>query len=210
MLYRKEDYSSIPYHVMFPHFGMCLHDVNSAYAFIPLPRCGSSFLNKYFVSNYKWTPYNYNFVPEKKFFSIVRDPYKRWLSGLWSIADPLHDDIVNKPYDLLDDNSLKKLFDNPDCDNHHTMKQNLFYKNLNLNNITFFNFDDSKFIYNIQHFIKNVLLLDVKSMDDWHKSDEKTEIKKIVEKDKNNYNKLMNWLEDDYQFFTKLKFYEAN
>lgn len=210
MLYKKEDYDTIPYEVMFPHFGMCLRHQNVQYAYIPVPRCGSSFLHKFFINQHNWKPYNYKFISNQKFFAVVRDPYERWLSGLWSIANPWHDDIVNKPYNLLDDRSLAKLFDDPGCNNHHTMKQNLFYKNLNLNNITFFNFDDPKFIRNISHFIKNKLLLATNFTEKWHKSDEKTEIRRIVEKNKTNYNKLMTWLEDDYHFMSKLKFYEAN
>ena len=200
------------WHTMFPHFGMCFRHPSSDFAFIPVPRCGSSYLLKYLDENCGWTPYNYNSILEKQFFSIVRDPYKRWLSGLWAIADPdPNSDIVERAIDLHDKLAVQKMFDDPGLQNHHTMLQYLFFRDLDISKITFFNFDDPNFLKNIKHFFSNSLGLDVSDMPEWHKSDEKVEIKKIIEScSEDNLKKLKKWLDQDYKFLEQIKFYEAN
>lgn len=200
------------YQTMFPHFGMCMQNTNSNFAFIPIPRCGSSYLLKYLHDDCGWKPNNYHFILEKQFFSVVRDPYRRWLSGLWAIADPdPTSDIIVRPVDLYDRQAVEKMFDDPGLQNHHTMLQYLFFRDLDISKITFFNFDDPNFFTNIKHFFTNSLGLDVSTMTEWHSSDEKVEIKKIIESySEDNLNKLQNWLKQDYKFLEQIKFYEAN
>lgn len=207
-LYTDYNYKTIPYKVMFPHFGMCMRHEKSTHAFIPVPRCGSTYLLKHLAENLGWMPYNYNFFTDGKFFSVLRDPYERWLSGLWAIADPEAHDLDNKPVDLLSKESLDKMFDDPSLQNHHTTQQYVFFRHLDVSQITFFNFDDVKFMDNFQHFFHNELGIELDIKKDWHPSDEKTLIKQIVESDSNNLNKLQKWLEPDYEFVKSVKFYD--
>jgi hypothetical protein len=210
MLELGYDYSE-HYRTMFPHFGMVLTHKDSDYAYIPVPRCGSTLFLKYFTDHYNWVPYNYNLLKGKKFFTIVRDPYERYLSGLWAIADPdPNSDIVERAIDLTNEKELEKLYDDPGLQNHHTMLQYLFYENLDLNNITFFNFDDDNFVKHFTHFIENHLHLGVHPLDEWHSSDPKVEIKNIIEKDQHNFSKIQKWLEADYKFLSNIKYYESN
>lgn len=207
-LYYEEEYRTIPYHVMFPHFGMCMRHEKSSHAFIPVPRAGSSYINKHLSNDLGWMPYNYNWIKDGKFFSVLRDPYKRWLSGLWAIADPEATDLVNPPVNLLSEESVAKMCDDPCLQNHHTTQQHVFFRYLDTSKITFFNFDDEKFIDNLKHFFENELGIVFSPKDAWHKSDEKTLIKEIIERNSDNLNKIHAWLEPDYQFIRSIKFYE--
>lgn len=207
-LYTDDEYKTIPYKVMFPHFGMCMRGENLNHAFIPVPRCGSSYLLQHMSENLGWMPYNYNFIQDGRFFAVLRDPYQRWLSGLWAIADPEEPNYENKPVNLLDKESLDKMFDDLSLQNHHTTQQYVFFRNLDISKITFFNFDSINFMQNFQHFFYNEFGIEFKAKDKWHSSDEKTLIKEIIESNTNNLNKLQKWLQPDFDFVKSVKFYE--
>jgi hypothetical protein len=212
-----------PWLERFPSFGMILFHPTQLYSFIPIPRCGSQFFCHFLAEKHNWTGNhvdNYqNFCEalgrwkeeykrKPKYFTIVRDPLERYISGLWVLYDAKKQTIKDH---RMDKPQLDQLFLNPSLNDHHTINQYNFFYNIDMQDVVFFNFNDKDLGQKIQHFFKSKLNIKFYA-EEWinKDSEEKEVILKLLEDNPQYMEKIKTYLEDDYKFLSAIKYYEPN
>lgn len=184
---------------IFPNFGMCMTSEKSSHGYVPIPRCGSQYWLDFCANYLGYNPVHIrtllNNCDRKNFFVIVRDPYQRYLSALWATSKYLNEDI------------LSQIYENPSLDDHHNILQKDYLYRFDLSQIDFFTMDDTEFTRKIFYYLEKYCGYKSKRMSKWHSSVDKTEVKSLVESDAKVYNRIREYLHDDYTFIQSIKFY---
>lgn len=206
--YLKHDYTK-HWKDIFPDFGMCMTKLYDSHGYIPIPRCGSQYwlefcdkqlgykaehissVKGYYQTMLEWKP---NYAVDKQFFTILRDPYERYLSALFAI------------FKTMDESLLDLIRDNPSLDDHHLILQKDFFYGFDLNNITFFNMNDIDFDKKITTYVRKTFSLE-SFVSNWRYSDNKQFIRDLLERDPKLLNIVKEYLQDDYNFLATIKFY---
>ena len=206
----------------FPNFGMCMFHPKHDQAYIPIPRCGSQYLCNFLEKKYGWVgshvqilsnlneaygKWKKEYQKDLQYFSIVRDPLERYISALWVLYDP-NTQLLNEH--RLDRPQLDQFFQNPSCNDHHTINQYNFFYNVDTSKVTFFDFNDKNLGEKLAHFFaKQGIKFDSTN---WIKKDseEKEIILKLFDDNPDYLEKVKMYLEDDYKFLSTIKYYEPN
>jgi len=126
---------------------------DTKWAYIPIPKCASLFGMKYFIDGYKMTDqrdWSEDKTFDKNFIIFIRNPLKRWMSGLTEFL--FQEKFINNiEYNLEDDKVLRLLFLGCRFD-AHTTPQIYFLDHINITNAYFFDIDDPRFLSKLNYF----------------------------------------------------------
>lgn len=123
------------------------------WAYIPIAKCASIFGTMYFTEGYDLTEkqdWSSTSNKDKNFIIFLRDPIKRWLSG---VSEFIYQEqfAKNREIDLNNETILYLIFNGVRFD-IHTTPQIYFLEGLNLANCYFFDIDNPNFIKNLNFF----------------------------------------------------------
>lgn len=113
------------------------------YFYLNIPKNSSSFIKKC-LSSIDWVYGNINDYPDAKVIVALRDPIKRWVSGISEYLFMYHTDVIDNIADpfnygfmpmLGDKLGMSLLFGRMTFDDH-TERQSLFLKGIDLNKCT--------------------------------------------------------------------------
>ncbi len=208
----------------FPNFGMCMTDPENNAAFIPIPRCGSQFFCNWLINKHKWSgnhllayqtllktysQWKPEYAKIPKYFSIVREPYERYVSALWILWD--QDKKTINDHRLDSKSQMDHLFSDPCMKDHHTMNQYNFFYNVDLNQVAFFNYDDKDMGEKISHYFEKQL--NIKFLPElWtpRLSEDKQFLYEYLNTHPDYMANVKKYLETDYEFLSTIKYYEPN
>lgn len=208
----------------FPNFGMCMVDPKNQYAYIPIPRCGSQFFCNLLADKHKWTgnhalvhqnfiqtlsTWKKEYTAEAKYFTIIRDPFERYISALWCLYDLDSQTIKNHRMDSK--TQMDHLFSDPSLNDHHTINQYNFFYNINMDNIAFFDYNDKNMGEKISHYFEKYL--NIKFLpNQWISkiSEDKDDIIQFLDKNPVYMENIKQYLQEDYKFLSTIKYYEPN
>ena len=205
-------------------FGNCLHGPvgSSDYSnYIPIPKCGSTWMNNVLRQTLNWQRGNIYTDPGlgepgglglnfNRNLIVLRDPIERWLSGIAEYIYRYHDrDFTNN----LSKDTLDLIFDRIAFDDH-TEKQVYFCHGVHRYRSLFFHCD-STLIELFSHFLtSNGVDIDTSRIPPANQTsliDEKVIIKEtfrdIVENNKKYKDKLINYLKADFDLIDSVNFY---
>lgn len=136
--------------------GTCMTLYSSEYGYIPISKNASTYCKDFFSIGFNWTyNYRYEHFPKKKFVVCLRDPLKRWVTGVSEYFSQFHNTIDIGNSQILQLISERLVFD------EHTEPQVNFITNIDLSRLIFFRVDRN-LVDNLDRFVVNEL-----QMRDW-------------------------------------------
>lgn len=197
------------YNSNFPRVGLLSTNDSTDHAYLPIPRCASTFLLNHFNTNYNWDTVDYlnhlkmnpnNLLPNKTLLCVFREPFQRYLSGVWEYA--------NNYYELFKDQQfIDHLMSKFELDSHTKLQSEYidFFKNFN---IIYFRFDNM-LIHNIKHYLTYNTNLNYVANATINIGSPKTKVLEMINEFKLEKH-IREYLEPDYRLYKHIKFYEAN
>ena len=203
---------------VYPVKGLCMCSPDEKFAYIPITRCGSILLLEYFSSQYNWKLKNfYSLLDTTKFFTVLRNPFERWVSGFWVGNDESfypkdagRDPLMHQGfYNLYDNSHRKKISEDFSLQDPHTSLQISMLEGVDKDNITYFNFDSVNFQKEILHYIGNIMQSEPKPfLKEWQKPTKRKNMYFTVKRDRKFYESLLKYLQPDVDFISTCKFYD--
>lgn len=186
------------------HLGHCLGECwySDTVGYVNIPKNASSTVKGYLIP-LGWTP-STTMIECEKYFTILRDPIDRWVSGMAQFAVG-HLNNFTIP--------IEEIFETVTFDDH-TEKQTYFLQPFNLDNITFIECDQ-----NLRPKIEKFLVANgfqaapTVIFDNINESKSKQfelaqKIKKILYQNPHYQIKLKNFFSEDYELIKSVKFYK--
>ena len=205
-------------------FGQCLHGPvgTSDYSnYIPIPKCGSTWINNVLLQTLNWQVGNIYTDPGlgnpgglglnfNRNLIVLRDPIERWLSGIAEYLYRYHDRTFK---DNLNKQTLDLIFDRVAFDDH-TEKQVYFCHGLHRYRTLFFWCDSSLSDLFSNFLIGNGVDIDISrippanvTIQDPVKSDIKEKFRDVIENNKTYKDKLIDYFKADFDLINSVNFY---
>jgi len=191
------------------------------YFYLNIPKNSSSFIKKN-LESINWSYANLNDFPDAKVIVALRDPIKRWVSGISEYLFMYHTNVIDNIADpfsygfmpLLGDKlAMSLLFDRMTFDDH-TERQCFFLRNIDLNNCTWL-FIDRDFNTNFANLLTELGYPNQfdqspkeNSIEDNPRKRKLNEvIKFMIDQDEFKLYNLQQWFWCDQELIDKVKFY---
>jgi hypothetical protein len=205
-------------------FGQCLHGPvgSSGYSnYIPIPKCGSTWVNIVLFHSLNWQVGNIYTDPglgepgglglsHNRNLVVLREPIERWLSGIAEYSYRYHDrDFINN----LNKQTLDLIFDRVALDDH-TEKQVYYCHGLHRYRSLFFRCDSTLIELFTQFLTSNGVDIDTSKIPpanvtatDQYKLSIKETFRNIIENDIKYKNKLIDYFKADFDLIDSINFY---
>lgn len=185
------------------------HREDVDFVYIPIPRCGSTWLRHVFEHN-KFDTYDTNEgminlnskLNETTKLIVLRDPLEKLISGMCSIEN----------FDLDTIYSRKKIFNNCSAD-IHTLPQIDFLKDMNIDNAIFVKYESIQTWGPYMYFLlKDIIPNFEEGSQAWFTPHllYHQHLLDVVRNNKEIYNNLMEYLKEDQLFFNQVRWHGTN